>query len=481
VLGCHPHGLYISLVDSGKEQVTASGFRFVDLFAGIGGFHHALSHPAFGGECVLAVELDPDCRRVYRRAFPSTPLVRDVRDITIDGTADRSPEGIDQLVPDHDVLCAGFPCQPFSKSGAQLGVRDQTRGTLFFDILQIVRAKRPRFLLLENVRNLAGPRHRDTWQTIIRSLRTEGYQVSDDPVVFSPHLLPPEYGGRPQVRERVFILASRSGSNASADLWSPPLAARSPIADWDPQQWRIADWLDQDDQIPNIERYQLRPEETGWIEAWDAFCNSIPSDDLPGFPIWADSLKSTPSVDHSTPKWKTDFLEKNSDFYLEHRAIVDEWKSGRFGPLRQRVDEFPASRRKFEWQARSFQPTRATRSLWGLVLHLRPSGIRVKPPTYLPALVAITQTSVIGWLRRRITPREAARLQGLEYAYQDELDDSTAYRQLGNAVNVGAVQWVARSLFAAAGLPWGRERHVELLPRAGLPVQEPIPGLAAVS
>jgi len=94
-----------------------------------------------------------------------------------------------------------------------------------------------------------------------------------------------------------------------------------------------------------------------------------------------------------------------------------------------------------------------------LTIHVRPSGVRVKPATYLPALVAITQTSVIGSRRRRITPIEAGRLQGLPDSVfpNAAVDDATAYKQAGNGVNVGTVQFVAAHLFASAGLPWGRE------------------------
>src|SRR5450759_147075 len=151
-------------MSDGGGKLTAMAFSFVDLFAGIGGFHAALG--ALGGECWFASEIDPQAKAVYERNW-HTDVSGDIVALTENQMA----------VPPHDVLAAGFPCQPFSKSGFQRGM-DETRGTLFWNICRILEERRPPVILLENVRNLAGPRHKDTWRTIVRSLRDLGYRVS---------------------------------------------------------------------------------------------------------------------------------------------------------------------------------------------------------------------------------------------------------------------------------------------------------------
>ena len=436
-----------------------STFRFIDLFAGIGGFHHAMT--ALGGECVLACELDNEARAVYAAAFPELPpdrFVANIRTITRtdieDESSGRSTEDIARLVPDHDILCAGFPCQPFSKSGRQLGVRDTTRGTLFFDILEILRAKRPRWCLLENVRNLAGPRHADTWQTIVRALRETGYEVSETPLILSPHVLRPELGGAPQVRERVFIAATYIGNRAEHTHPSP-IISRTTLPPWDPNTWQIDGYLEADDDIPDVATYRLAPTALTWLEAWDYFVRECPSDTLPGFPLWAFAMRDNPTLRTNPPDWELDFTTKNVAFYRKHRTFVDEWLTMRWGPSEQRVLDFPHSRQKFEWQARRKHGGRAGRTIQDLVVQLRPSGIRVKPPSYLPALVAITQTSIIGPRVRKgvehyreLTPREAARLQGIpsDPFARAGVPARAAYKQLGNAVNSGVVRYVAEIL-----------------------------------
>jgi len=408
---------------------TKAAFTFVDLFAGIGGFHAALS--AMGGECVYAIEIDPQAAAVYERNWGLDPL----GDVTLD-VNDQTMN-----VPPHDILAAGFPCQPFSKSGAQRGM-EETRGTLYWHILQIIEAHHPKIVLLENVRNLAGPRHLHEWQVIIETLRAEGYRVADTPAIFSPHLLPPDMGGRPQVRERVFITATYVGTEVSIHaLAADPAVANRPVAGWDPQTWHLESDLPLDADH-HVEGCDLSQGERLWIDAWDDFVTKMwevrEGRRLPGFPLWADEWVTTDSLEipQGTPKWKSDYLHKNAEFYTAHKSLIDTW-AAKWGIY---SDAFPPSRRKLEWQAQD------TASLWDTVMHFRPSGIRAKAATYVPALVAITQTSVVGPRERRLSPREAARLQGLpEWFDLGGQTTAAAYRQLGNGVSVGAVWHVLRS------------------------------------
>ena len=264
------------------------------------------------------------------------------------------------------------------------------------------------------------------------------------------------------MRDRVFILAYRP--EGPQELDSEPLLPRDLSPDWDPDDWQIGDYLDDDASIENLADYKLSDTELMWVEAWQEFVERIDSDHLPGFPIWVDAFRTRPRIPDGTPAWKVDFLMKNSAFYNDHRTVIDDWLAEPWGQEGLMVEDFPESRRKFEWQARKSQPTRAERDLSKLVLQFRPSGIRVKPATYLPALVAITQTSVIGARMRRITPREAARLQGMppDVFSKAGVSDKAAYKQLGNAVNVGVVRAAAGALFEAGDASWLAKQPVKL-------------------
>lgn len=427
---------------------TVNDFTFVDLFAGIGGFAAALE--GMGGRCVYSVEIDPKAAAVYERNWGHSPLG--------DITEDANDEVVN--VPPHDVLAAGFPCQPFSKSGAQRGM-DEARGTLFWNIARIIERRRPSVVLLENVRNIAGPRHRHEWEVIIATLRELGYRVADEPAVFSPHLLPLELGGRPHNRERVFITATYDPGAVGDELGAAVPVVRNVSLREKGEDWNIQADLPLDVDLQDDE-LRLSDDEKRWIEAWDEFVQIMrpairqregDGARLPGFPIWVDHWvlehelydeNSEHYIPEGTPAWKVNFLRKNAEFYTRYQDVLDAWirRSG--------VEDFPGSRRKFEWQAQE------TPTLRECVMQMRPSGIRAKRPTHLPALVAITQTSVLGPLDRRLSPREAARLQGFPDSFRfdvpltgspdlREQPRALTYKQLGNGVNVGVVWHVLKA------------------------------------
>lgn len=163
-----------------------SGIRFVDLFAGMGGFHLALS--SLGAKCVFASEWDPAAQEMYEKNFGMRPA-GDITKIDEKG------------IPDHDILCAGFPCQAFSISGKRRGFED-TRGTLFFDVARIIREKRPKVAFLENVKNFATHDKGNTLNIVRDTLIKEGYSVHYA-------VLNPVHYGTPQKRERIYIIAIR--------------------------------------------------------------------------------------------------------------------------------------------------------------------------------------------------------------------------------------------------------------------------------
>lgn len=197
-----------------NEPLQPHEFRFIDLFAGIGGIRTGFE--TIGGRCVFTSEWDEYARRTYLENFPSHPDHTFVGDIT----------GVhEDDVPEHDVLLAGFPCQPFSIAGVSKknalgrphGFADVTQGTLFYDVARIIDARRPKAFLLENVKNLLNHDRGETFATIMRVLRDElGYTVTHR-VINGRHFVP-------QHRERVMIVGFREPTGFSWDaLKLPPL------------------------------------------------------------------------------------------------------------------------------------------------------------------------------------------------------------------------------------------------------------------
>lgn len=182
-----------------EVSLSDSKFRFIDLFAGIGGFHYALA--AHGGECVYASEWDVKTAALYELNHGLKPdgyiTMVDVMDI-----------------PEHDVLAAGFPCQAFSVSGKQLGFGD-ARGTLFFDILRVVKHRKPKVVFLENVRNFANHDSGKTLATVRGLLEKEGY-------VFHGRLYNAGSFGLPQQRQRFIMVAVREDAIGEGFIFPEP-------------------------------------------------------------------------------------------------------------------------------------------------------------------------------------------------------------------------------------------------------------------
>lgn len=383
-------------------------FKFIDLFSGIGGFHQAMEQ--LGGTCVLASDIDKYAIESYKENYNINSDIN-IRDIKVED------------IPKHDVLCAGFPCQTFSKAGKQKGFKDETKGTLFFEIERILAYHKTKYIILENVRNLVSHDHGNTWETIYNHLKELGYRLTPEPLILSPHQL-----GVPQLRERVVILGIYDPENADKDLR---------ISFKDMKELKSKN----DNSIYDItekhkveEKYYITEREKYVLTAWDTFYKGI-NEKVLGFPVWFEWFKKKPEED--MPNWKKEFIRKNNELYKNNKEFIDKW-SKQYNNLK----DFTPTQRKFEWQAGE-----SIKSLWDGLIQIRPSGVRVKKPTCFPALVALVQIPIIGKYQRRLTVREVARLQSFPDSFIPNSNDQQAYKQFGNAVNVEIIKLAANALF----------------------------------
>ncbi|MFT2112355.1 DNA cytosine methyltransferase [Marinomonas sp. 2405UD68-3] len=189
-----------------------SNFTFIDLFAGIGGFRLALQN--IGGNCIFSSEWDIYSKKTYKANFGKLPF----GDITLPETKSAIPKSF-------DVLCAGFPCQAFSIAGKRGGFED-TRGTLFFDVAEIIKKHKPKAFLLENVKGLINHDKGKTLSTILNVLREDL-----DYFVPEPKIINAKDFGVPQNRERIFIVGFRKDLNINSFKYPEPLELSSCVGD----------------------------------------------------------------------------------------------------------------------------------------------------------------------------------------------------------------------------------------------------------
>ncbi len=428
--------------------------KFIDLFAGLGGFHVALRR--LGHECVFASEIDATLQALYSKNF-SLDAHGDIRRVLLSD------------IPQHHILCAGFPCQPFSKAGRQKGLDCPRFGSLFDNVIAILKAHTPEFIILENVPNLARHNGGETWAEMRTRLEKAGYEIDE-------HRLSPHQFGIPQIRERIYIVGCRSG--LSQFRWPQPKgkvvtsilsALETKPADAKPITQQVIDclnvWQRFIDRYPKGEDLPTRPvwsmefgatypyeSETPHAAGLRRLCwhkgshgcdlGSLPRDKrMLGLPSHARV------TDDAFPEWKIEFIRQNREIYRRNRAWIDKWIP--------EILRFPSSLQKLEWNCKGGE-----RDIWKYVIQFRASGVRVKRPTSSPSLVAMTTTQVpiIAWEKRYMTPRECARLQSLSELGHLPAAPTRAFEALGNAINADVVHLIAGELLGKTG-PVSRNGH----------------------
>ena len=395
-----------NLVESSVVELQLKDMKFIDLFCGIGGFHIALTD--LGAKCVLACDIDEKCREVYKNNFGIEPH----KDITSLETKD---------IPAFDILCGGFPCQAFSHAGKQGGFED-TRGTLFRDICRILKDCQPKYFLLENVKNLKGHDGGKTIKVIYKSLQDVGYSTYKEPICLSPHLI-----GVPQHRERVFILGVRN--DISKEFIDFPAIA--------PTKTDISSVLESVDKA--YPEFEIPKKDIDILNKWEEFIQHFKKEKikLPTFPLWSYCWDSKDDI-KNLPEWKQKFIRNNQEFYKNNEVYLKKWLADS-----RMLEAFDGARAKLEWQCGVIKETD---SIWNLLFTFRPSGIRVKRTNYSGALVAMAQIVNVGTRKRKLSPREVARLQSFPDTFKIHPSNSVAYKQFGNSVNVAVIKHMVKFL-----------------------------------
>lgn len=413
-------------------------FRFVDLFAGIGGFHAGMAEN--GGECVFACEIDNNLRQIYRNNFGVFP----------EGDIKKVDE---KIVPSHDILCAGFPCQPFSLAGKKKGQACPDSGQLINEVVRIAEYHKPRYILLENVPNIITIDNGAFWVYINKKFNQIGYSLCH-------RVISPVDIGIPQNRNRVFIVACRDEVDKYKIAW--PKKELKCIS--------LENVLDHEGAFRMLE-----PAKAGLLMHWQELLENINITVLHSVSIvapefganypknfsritlkemreykgaygqslrecrnWKEALEKLPSYvrkNRKVPGWISDSVDFSRNLYEENTIVAEQW-----------IINLP--RENNSWQILEWRGERNNLSINSHLVQFRASGIRVLRKNLAPSLISMTSTQVpiIPWLGRYISVREAAKLQNLHHLPSLPNNNSAAFKAFGNAVNAKIVSIVVSNL-----------------------------------
>ncbi|MDT2265624.1 DNA (cytosine-5-)-methyltransferase [Paenibacillus larvae] len=409
-------------------------FTYVELFAGIGGFRSALDQ--LGGICTFASEIDKFATISYRAMYDGSPELHG--DITKIDAKD---------VPEHDLLVGGFPCQAFSVAGQRKGFGD-TRGTLFFEIARIARAKRPKLMFLENVKGLLSHDKGRTLDIMVQTLNDIGYAVD-----FS--ILNSKFYGVPQSRERVFIVCSRdvepeawsiegNGVLAKAKRRLQAMGARTFNFDW-PKNGEVMTRL-RDILEPEVdEKYYLSPDKT--LKLSEEISSKSDSVRVVGRLAEVnghDICKRVYSAESVAPTIPTGSSGNTTPKILQRPRGRNS--SGRVYDVAPTLTTSAYEHNNYVLE--KFTVIQKTHSTTTTVKYDETGTLQAARLDKVPQVVT---ESTSRYRIRKLTPRECWRLQGftddqLDKARSAGVSDSQLYKQAGNAVTVNVTHAIAQRL-----------------------------------
>ncbi len=413
--------------------------KFIDLFSGIGGFHKGLLN-AGNFECVFASEINTQLQKLYYKNFGIKPK-GDIREIC------------ETDIPEHDILCAGFPCQSFSLAGKKDGYKCPNSGKLIKDILRITKYHSPDFLILENVPNILNIEGGKFWKFIKNSFNKLGYEVIYK--VISPLDI-----GIPQNRKRIFILGFKSNKHLKKFQWPNKKQSMKQLKD-------ILISSDSHKKIESEKKLQIQQ----WQKLLDnCKINTLSSVSIVASEIGAtyplnfkkislkdmykykgsygeklnnctsrnDLLSRLPSYvrkANKVPDWLKNSVVYTRNLYKKNKRFLNSWKK-------------ELNKNYNSWQILEWRGSKDNYVLSEHILQFRASGIRVLKPHKIPSLVAMTSTQrpIIGFEMRYISKLEAAKLQNLHSLSFIPDSESLAFKSFGNAVNAKIVELLAQQI-----------------------------------